>query len=81
MEFIEERTPSQGFNVIMVVMDHLSKNAHFTGLKHQFSTVDMANRFTEVVIRLHSFSESIVSDKDMYFLKYTWKEEFRLLMD
>ncbi|KAL9408367.1 hypothetical protein AB3S75_046848 [Citrus x aurantiifolia] len=78
MDFIEGLPPSNGYTVIMVIVDRLTKYAHFVALKHPFTAITVAKAFVANVVRLHGIPTSIVSDRDKVFISSFWQALFQL---
>lgn len=78
MDFMEALPRSDGWDTILVVVDHLSKYAHFIGLKHPSIVHTVAILFVKEIVRLHGFPLSIVSNREKVFMSIFWRELFRL---
>jgi IS30 family transposase len=65
-------------SVIMVVVDRLSKYAHFCALQHPFTASTVAQIFMDQVFKLHGMPHSIVYDRDPTFTRNFWQELFKL---
>jgi len=78
MDFIEGLPVSGGKTVIMVVVDRLSKAAHFIALSHPYSALTVAQAYLDNVFKLHGCPTSIVSDRDVVFTSEFWREFFTL---
>lgn len=73
MDFIEGLPLSHENSVIMVVVDRLSKYAHFMPISHPFMAVKVANIFMLNVFKLHGLPCWIVSDRDAGFTSSFWQ--------
>lgn len=78
MDFIEGLPSSNGYTSIMVVVDRLTKYAHFVALKHPFTAIIVAKAFIPNVVRLDGIPTSIVNDRDKVFISSFWRALFQL---
>jgi hypothetical protein len=62
-----------GNNMILVVIDRLTKMAHFTPTKSTVTSSQVADLFLENIFRYHGMPENIVSDRDPKFTANFWK--------
>ena len=62
MDFITDLPPSNSFDSIYVVVDRLTKMAHFVPCKNTSSSEDTARLFLDNVYRYHGLPDDIVSD-------------------
>ena len=61
---------------IMVVVDKLTKEAHFIPIKSTHKTDDIAKIFMKENFKLHGFPKAIVSNRDVKFISNFWKGLF-----
>jgi hypothetical protein len=61
---------------IMVVIDKLSKSAHFIPVKSTFKAINIAEIFMKEIFRLHGIPKMVISDRDVKFTSAFWKELF-----
>jgi hypothetical protein len=79
MDFIIGLPKSEGKSVIMVIVDRLTKYAHFCALSHPFKASTVATAFMETVQKLHGSPKIIVSDRDPIFTRHFWTKLFSCL--
>ena len=79
MDCIEGLPSSHGKTIIFVVVDRLSKYAHFVPLSHPFTAAQIAQVFLDNVYKLRGLPKVNVSDRDKVFISLFWKELFKAL--
>lgn len=79
MDFITHLPVSTNSTVIGVIVDQLTKFAHFISLPTHYSVSSLAAIFIAEVFRLHGVPISIVSDRERVFVSNFWKELFKKL--
>ena len=68
MDFIKGIPKSHGTEVLLVVVDRLSKYAYFLPLAHPYTALNVAQVFMDNVFKFHEVPSSIVFDRDSIFL-------------
>jgi hypothetical protein len=67
MDFIEALPRSEGKDTILVVVDKLTKYAHFIPLSHPFTAKTIVQIFIDNVFKLHGLPLAIITDRDRVF--------------
>ena len=78
MDFIEGLPASKGKSIVFVMVNRLSKYAHFIPLAHPYTATSVAQVFFEQVFKLHGLPRSIVCDRDATFTSSFWRELFKM---
>jgi transposase InsO family protein len=55
-----------------VIVDKLTKSAHFIPVRDTYDVIDLAHVFVSEVIRLHGIPKKIISDRDSSFTSRFW---------
>ena len=74
MDFVTHlpRTP-QGHDVVWVIVDRLTKSAHFLVVRMTFTLERFCRLYIREIVRLHGVPVSIVSNRDPRFTAHFWK--------
>src|ERR1700761_7771076 len=67
------------FDMICVVIDHLTSMVHLMPTKQMYRAADMAEVIFEGVYKLHGLPEIIVSDRDSLFTSIFWQKLHTLI--
>ena len=64
---------AKGQDAIWVIVDRLTKSAHFLPIKMTYSMDQLAELYVHEIVRLHGVPITIVSDRDSRFTSKFWK--------
>ena len=64
---------SQGHDAVWVIVDRLTKSAHFLAVRMTFTLERLCRLYIREIVRLHGVPVSIVSDRDPRFTVHFWK--------
>ena len=62
-----------GNNTIWVIVDRLTKSAHFLQMKINFLMYHLTSSYVKEIVRMHSVPVSLVSDRDPRFTSRFWQ--------
>lgn len=79
VDFIVKLPLSNGFDLVMVVIDHFSKAAHFIAAKETWKADQLAEAFIAHVFRSHGLPDTIISDRGTTFMSQFWTSVLRQL--
>ena len=72
LDFVEGLPKSQLKDVVLVVVDKLTKFVHFVPLSHPYTAAKVAHLYMQHVFKLHGMPATIVSDRDPIFTSHFW---------
>ncbi|GJW58821.1 putative reverse transcriptase domain-containing protein [Tanacetum coccineum] len=62
-----------GHDTIWVIVDRLTKSAHFLAIREDFNTEKLARLYIDVILARHGVPVSIISDLDARFTSHFWQ--------
>ena len=79
LEWNRDQPPSDYHDAILVVVDRLTKQAHFIPTTKAMAALEVAAVFLQQVVRLHGLPSSLISDRDPIFTSHFWRRQLELL--
>lgn len=68
LDFVEG-LPKSVEEVILVIVDKLTKYGHFVALRHPYTAIVVAQKVLDTVVKLHGPPRSIISYRDTNFIR------------
>ena len=79
MDFMTHLQESKGFDSIMVVVDRVSKMAHFVPTRDTATAQEVGRLYFDKVVKHHGMQKSIISDRDPKFTSRFWRALWKKL--
>jgi transposase InsO family protein len=79
MDFITDLPIARANNSVLVVVDRLTKMAHFTPCFKLITAKETAQLILDGIVRLHGLPKEIVFDRGPQFASKLWRHLFELL--
>ncbi|GJR46614.1 reverse transcriptase domain-containing protein [Tanacetum coccineum] len=74
MDFITKfPRSSSGHDAIWVIVDRLTKSAHFLAIRDDYSMEKLVRLYIDEIVAHHGVSTSIISDRDAHFTSRFWQ--------
>ncbi|KAL5562387.1 hypothetical protein UlMin_032134 [Ulmus minor] len=70
---------NNGHDAVWVIVDRLTKSAHFLPIKITYSLEQLADLYVKEIVRLHGVPISIISDRDSRFTSAFWRSVQRAM--
>jgi hypothetical protein len=70
---------SRGYNSIWVIVDRLTKSAHFIPIATTYRVGQYAELYISHIVRYHGIPKTIISDRGSIFVAQFWKQLFECL--
>jgi len=79
IDLITQLPESNSYNTICVIIDRLTKRAHFILINNQFSSKNIAQLLYNKVYPLHGLPLQIISDRGVQYLAELFQEWCKIL--
>ncbi|GJU26722.1 putative reverse transcriptase domain-containing protein [Tanacetum coccineum] len=80
MDFITKLPKTAaGFDSIWVIIDRLTKSAHFLPMRETNSTEKLMRLYIKEIVARHGILVSIISDRDSHFTSRVWQSLHKAL--
>jgi hypothetical protein len=79
LDYLTHLPEGNGFNSVLIVVDHLTRMAHFLPCTESITAEKTATLFLQGVYHLHGLPRVLISDRDPKFVSGLWQTLWRRL--